>query len=185
MQGLPVYRKMHPEQKSPENSHAAYLARVPGDLRRYPSQKRDERAVWQKERNHRAGFRYSQRAPWDAIYPTDRQREDGHEGRAYLCVYEYEETGQYSMEIQEVRLSGPEQFFRLIIFKAHMSVGKTHKIDIAGSIRHMKFLTMNLATRKGSPPVKKMSLCLQSATGYAGVNKKALASSRIKPPMIR
>lgn len=163
MQGLPVSREMHPEQNSPENSHEAYLARVPGDLRRYPSQKGDERAVWKEERNHRAGFWYSQRAPWDAIYPTDRQREDGHEGRTYLCMYEHEKVSQYSMEIQEVRVSRPEQFFHLIIFKTHMSLDKTLRFDIAGSIRHMRFvLTMNLVTRKGPPPVKEMSLCLQS-----------------------
>ena len=67
------------------------------------------------------------------------------------------------MEIQEVRVSRPEQFFHLIIFKTHMSLDKTLRFDIAGSIRHMKFvLTMNLVTRKGPPPVKEMSLCLQS-----------------------
>lgn len=102
--------KMYRKQRTSKTRNEAYLGAVHGNMRRYPSYRRNERTLCPKERNNRASFWNGEREPWIQIHPDVWESPDGNESRAYLCVYEFKEASK-----NEAKNGADEELF-LVLF---------------------------------------------------------------------
>ena len=69
------------------------MGRIHGSGRRHSAHDRKQTDLPVKKRNHRTDLRYSERTAWISIYAVCRKSTDGNKSRAYLCMHEFEKTG--------------------------------------------------------------------------------------------
>ena len=92
--GFDVYFTVYRKQRSCKNSNPPYMGTIHGNLRRYPSDVGNEGFICTEKRNHRENLWNSKGESWFSIYTDVRKSPDGNEGRAYICVYEFEKAGK-------------------------------------------------------------------------------------------
>ena len=89
---------------------------IHGNLRRYPSDIGDEGFVCTEKRNHRETFWNGKGESWFSIYTDVRKSPDGNEGRAYVCVHEFEEV---SKDKGKMGIAGGEKTAQNFYFKCN------------------------------------------------------------------
>ena len=70
------------------------MGAIHGNLRRHPSDIGNERFICEEKRNHRKTLWKCKGESWISLYTDVRKSPDENEGRAYICVYEFEKVSK-------------------------------------------------------------------------------------------
>src|SRR5574344_1942605 len=70
------------------------MGAIHGNLRRHPSDIGNEGFIRTEKGNHRKTLWNGKGESWFPIYTDVRKSPDGNEGRAYICVYEFEKVSK-------------------------------------------------------------------------------------------
>ena len=91
---MPLSFTVYREQGACKNSNPPYMGTIHGNLRGYPTDIGNEVIIRTEKRNHRKNLWNGKRESWFSIYTDVWKSPDGNEGRAYVCVYEFEKVSK-------------------------------------------------------------------------------------------
>lgn len=140
---MPVSFTVYREQGSCKNRNPSYMGAIHGNLRRHPSDIGNERFICEKKRNHRKTLWKCKGESWFSLYTDVWKSPDGNEGRAYICVYEFEKV---SKDKGKMGIAGGEKKQQDLYFehnsfdKRKMALGCESKSHFVYGLGHLHYL---------------------------------------------